>query len=239
MLKLDAAGWQNGFYFWYIFLLAGIYLILPFINLLCDEKNKKIRRYIVVLTIVKNAVLPFFTKIAPLEPGLGFFTWPFDMGIGFVLLGYELKMIVPRIKNWQLLSVGIIMYLVSTLLMYGFTMNFDVAQGEFSALFFTWSDLFPLLQGIGIFISIMSLKNLKPYSLILYLGKISYNIYLIHYPVSIWMESRGIAYRMYNYFPLGWYLIIYAGINFIADIMVGSVIELLKKMVTDKNITYF
>lgn len=232
ILKLDAAEWTNGFYLWYIFLLAGIYLMLPILSLLCDKSNhnKNIRRYIIVLTILKNAIIPFLTRIMPVGKDLVFLTWPFDMGIGYILLGYEIKMIISDIKSSKIVLAGIMLYIVSTMLMYSFTMNFDVAQGEFQQLFFTWSDLFPLFQAIGLFSSIIALKYLseKRCGVFLYLGKISFNIYLIHYPVLIWLDCRGIAYKLYNYFPLAIFLIIYIIINFIFDILIGSFIELIK-----------
>jgi len=103
--------------------------------------------------------------------------------VGMLLFKYQEKLIylyqnMKKYKKGFLIALGIILYLYS-ILIYGFFRN------DTTFLFKDWG----VVMGVSIFI-IMAMSNLKikaflNKSVFVYLGEISYSIYLCHFPIMM------------------------------------------------------
>ncbi|PHE69511.1 acyltransferase [Bacillus wiedmannii] len=103
--------------------------------------------------------------------------------VGMLLFKYQEKLIysyrnMKKFKKGCLIALGIILYLYS-ILIYGFSRN------DTTFLLKDWG----VVMGVSIFI-IMALSNLKVKaflnkSVFVYLGEISYSIYLCHFPIMM------------------------------------------------------
>ncbi|AFU13125.1 O-acetyl transferase [Bacillus thuringiensis MC28] len=103
--------------------------------------------------------------------------------VGMLLFKYQEKLIylyqnMKKYKKGFLIALGIILYLYS-ILIYGFSRN------DTTFLFKDWG----VVMGVSIFI-IMAMSNLKikaflNKSVFVYLGEISYSIYLCHFPIMM------------------------------------------------------
>ncbi|EEM96241.1 acyltransferase family protein [Bacillus thuringiensis] len=103
--------------------------------------------------------------------------------VGMLLFKYKEKLIysyrnMKKIKKGFLIALGIILYLYS-ILIYGFSRN------DTTFLLKDWG----VVMGVSIFI-IMAMSNLKVKaflnkSVFVYLGEISYSIYLCHFPIMM------------------------------------------------------
>ncbi|MCW1241013.1 MULTISPECIES: acyltransferase family protein [Bacillus] len=103
--------------------------------------------------------------------------------VGMLLFKYQEKLIysyrnMKKIKKGFLIALGIILYLYS-ILIYGFSRN------DTTFLLKDWG----VVMGVSIFI-IMAMSNLKVKvflnkSVFVYLGEISYSIYLCHFPIMM------------------------------------------------------
>lgn len=177
------------FHMWYILILLGVYVLYPLLSLICKEgeKETKIRRYVMLITLISNFVGPTIEMmygVIFLPPfGLAIFDMYYVL---YVLCGYELYLIYKNgkmdeiSKKYGLIytTVGVI---ACTIFANG---NYDkIAHPKFSLEPYYLYNTVPLLiLSIGMFLMAMrvKIKNEKVQNFIVYLGEIGFITYAIH-----------------------------------------------------------
>ena len=93
LLKAIVCGKPVSIHFWYMYAMAGIYLMLPFITKMVTHLTDKELRLFLALWVMFFCVIPFANKILPVKIAFeSHFQYPlFNSWIGYVVLGYYLK----------------------------------------------------------------------------------------------------------------------------------------------------
>ena len=168
---------QGYYHLWYIYLIIGLYLILPLLRLWVNDKNKKYVEYFVILSLIFNFLIPQIIIIGNCYGNafvgindilcsklclqyVGGFTTYFILG--WYINNYE-------IKHKKLIYIlGIISVLISIFGTYILKLEF---YGNLS--------LHVLLYTAAVFLFIKNIKT-KENKLVLFISKYSLGIYAIH-----------------------------------------------------------
>ena len=168
---------QGYYHLWYIYLIIGLYLILPLLRLWVNDKNKKYVEYFIILSLIFNFLIPQIIIIGNCYGSalvgindilcsklclqyVGGFTTYFILG--WYINNYE-------IKHKKLIYIlGIISILISIFGTYILDLEF---YGNLS--------LHVLLYTAAVFLFVKNIKT-KENKLILFISKYSLGIYAIH-----------------------------------------------------------
>ncbi len=183
--------------FWYIYMLAGLYLFMPVLQPWVKSANNKALLYFLsiwVLTlVVKQCKL--IPQQSPLE--LRYFSGY----LGYLLLGYYLahRVVITQTIYLLALITSVIGFLVTFLGTYWASVN----QHAFSGIFYEYLSLNVLALSAGVFILIKGNNretdsDYRPFWLKESLIRFGFGIYLIHpLPLRI-MVHFGLNYRLIN-----------------------------------------
>ncbi len=168
---------QGYYHLWYIYLIIGLYLILPLLRLWVNDKNKKYVEYFIILSLIFNFLIPQIIIIGNCYGSalvgindilcsklclqyVGGFTTYFILG--WYINNYE-------IKHKKLIYIlGIISILISIFGTYILDLEF---YGNLS--------LHVLLYTAAVFLFAKNIKT-KENKLVLFISKYSLGIYAIH-----------------------------------------------------------
>ncbi len=108
-------GLLNGPYtqLWYLYVLAGLYLLTPILRVFMAHANQTLIKYFVILWVISVAVLPFFGLFSPYMLNENVFTLTGYVGF-FVLGTYLLTVNVPRKTLLTLAALGVALTAVGT-----------------------------------------------------------------------------------------------------------------------------
>jgi surface polysaccharide O-acyltransferase-like enzyme len=106
--------------FWYIYMLAGLYLITPILRIVIDHANDKTIKYFIALWFVGASVIPAISYFSPYDVNTGIFAitgW-----VGYYILGIYLL----RVKISRKILVGLMVLAVSLAVIGTVYMSFNV-----------------------------------------------------------------------------------------------------------------
>lgn len=163
------------FHFWYIYVLIGIYIVIPFLGKASlQDKNKENIKYFLFIWMAASIVYPATLAFTGRQNNpFGIFN--FFCFVGYTIFGGILREItIPSGRRWYFL----LLYCMSTILIFFFTKFYSEWIGKPSELFFEHFSPFVFLQAIAFFVYFkdLQLKN----KIVIYVSKLSYWIYLIH-----------------------------------------------------------
>lgn len=172
---------------WYIYSYIQLIIIFPLLRILCKEEkeNKLARRILIILSVLsitindiqKLFVIPSIGKIEIFSI--------IDAKVLFVLLGYELYILKDKLKGNKLCTVlGICAFVIVNLIRYKSESMYMIKNNLIEeAAFISWDTIFGIISALGVFVAIYSLeiKNTFLNNIILYLGSMTFAIYLIHF----------------------------------------------------------
>ncbi len=176
---------------WYIYMLIGLYFVLPFISTWLKESNL-VRTFMTLWAV--SLTLPYAEWIVGSDI-LGICAWnPFGMFhyfggfVGYMILGWMLGQGTPKGKAWKSIALGSIMYITGFLFTWKghSTMSSLYSYEENPAMLeLFWQYLSPnvALMTIGIFLITQRIKVCHAptqHTLALF-TKHSFGCYLVHY----------------------------------------------------------
>ncbi len=178
---------EAGYHFWYLPMLLGIYLLLPFLRAICHS-NKWILTYFVALFLV---IQIGFTTLC-------FFEFPYkylimslmnrlpltlvNHHVGYFVLGYFLSVLLsehritnPRLWGWVLTIAGPVFGLLGDIVI-------TMQQGAHGVTFNTLFSATMCMTATGIFLLFSSLQAdfSKWYTPILKVSGLTFGIYMLH-----------------------------------------------------------
>ncbi len=185
---------------WYMYLVVGLYLMLPYLKLITKKANKKYIQAFVIIAIFVQ-FLPIFTNF--LTKGTLLETTIFSsencltLFTGFttyLLLGWYLSSFEIAKKNRIILYIsGLTMLILHPILQYLIRPHTpDIRLSLVSAL-----SLFELIPAAAIFLFVVQACGNKTSShAIQWLGKATFGVFLIHYPIldaiqNVWFPYSG------------------------------------------------
>jgi surface polysaccharide O-acyltransferase-like enzyme len=91
---------------WYLYMISGLYLLLPFLKLFVANANKKTMEYMLVVLFAFTSVIPTVQNIFQIK--IGFYLPVNSVFLFYFLLGYYIHYYNVTIKNKILFGMGMI-----------------------------------------------------------------------------------------------------------------------------------
>jgi len=196
ILKFVLLKLKNGAspHLWYVYMIIGLCLFFPIIGKWINKSNKyEIKYFIGIWLITLFAHLPFVKKFIP-NIEISYFSGY----IGYPILGYYLSKMTfdfdrKKVIHILLILTGILITVFGTF----FTTNH---KGVFYSGFYEFLTPNVLLIAVGVFLLFKNFVKFgtKATSIILFLSKHSYGIYLIHILVLGGLSIFGFSYAFVN-----------------------------------------
>jgi surface polysaccharide O-acyltransferase-like enzyme len=147
-------GILNGPYtqFWYLYVLAGLYLLTPILRIFITHADKKIIKYFVILWVIGVSLLPFFGLFTIYTLSSNVFT--ITGYVGFFVLGTYLTSIhIPRRSTlWTLMVSGIALTAIGT---YALAATVGGTEMYFFQQYFS---LTIILTSVSLFLLLLTIK---------------------------------------------------------------------------------
>lgn len=225
MVSWNVYSVENGFYLWFMVAMIKIYMAYPVLALLCNEKREKICNYVMILLFAGKFCLTtvnYFTQNTVQMYGYSIFE---EYWIFYVLLGYKCSVYYKdKISGRRELLLGGALYVIGSLLTYGCTIWIDVAaDGVFNELFFNYDSLTVLISAVGLFLFCKNvrIKAPKVKQGITFIGRLTFKIYLVHYPVILFLTGYGIRNRMLESLPRAVFYFSFIGAAFLVSLILA------------------
>ncbi|MBR2260450.1 MAG: acyltransferase [Paludibacteraceae bacterium] len=203
-----------GYHFWFMYVLVGNILLSPFIAKAINGLQKKGLIILAGLGVVYNTIYaytPYFFEIG------NAWTYPFSLWSAYFILGGCIDKIITTDKEKKLIYiVGIVCFFIIMLKLYFFSYKQFVFDLMPSYTFYVIM-VYILLQQITI-------KNEKIEKIVLFLGKRTYGIYLIHFLVIRLFAPFIFPYLSFSGFPL---LLFIIACVFLISLLSSYLIELI------------
>ena len=179
---------QNGIYFgaayhfWYLYMLIGIYLIIPIIAVFVQNASKNLVQYFIILWLISLTTSMFsFKSIFP-----NFNLIYFSGYLGYVILGYYINTYGKEFKHFKKVTYLILGYLFT----FSATFYFTKKSNTLNTDFYQYLDLNVVLMAACLFMIFKFHFNFisKIFELI---STYSFGIYFIHPLVLRFMEIKN------------------------------------------------
>ncbi len=179
---------------WYIADLIKIYLFYPLLKYICkDQKEENIvRRVLLILCMGSTMTFPilehFFGALTDryVYSPLGVY------GFIYVLLGYELSLLLEKRNKIIHPVLGAGMYIGGSLLTYFLTMWIDIGEDHvLDSQFFSCTTFNVLIASVGAMIFFLSF-SMRKNRMLLILSNTTFAVYLLHYALMLKLQSCGV-----------------------------------------------
>lgn len=188
LMKFFRSVWfGSAFHFWYIYMIIGIYLMIPIINpWVCTTNNKG---FLYFFSIWGVSVFFLQYKFEGYKPNFDLIY--FSKYLGYFVLGYFLgKNDFSKFKK-----IILFVYCLSLLAIVAGTYYFSDKANEFFGYFYDYFNFFVICNSISCFLIIKHFYNfeLVKNSFFISLNENSYGIYLVHILVLLVFKEIGIS----------------------------------------------
>ena len=182
-------GYKTTYHFWYIYMIIGIYLVIPLISRwIRNVKEKEILYFLTLWFLVVTLTHPILNDYLPtinLKYFGGF--------IGYLVLGYYLSIKnFDKIKNIKIVSFAIFAFGVFLTAFGTYFLSFYNRQ--FTADLYTYfsPNVIIAASGLFLFIKHINITNNKLLSIHKRINKHSFGIYFVHVMVLFWLNRYGL-----------------------------------------------
>jgi surface polysaccharide O-acyltransferase-like enzyme len=159
---------------WYLYMIAGLYLIIPFLKIFVKNCGKNVLEYIIVVLFIFTSVIPFMENVFSIK--LGFYIPITSVYVFYLLFGYYIHVYKIAINN-KILFCLMALYFIFSILM-PLNSNFvDMARGG-GIKFFDYNFPIVVMSTLVLFCFIHQ-KN-KSNKICNVLSPMCFGIYLIH-----------------------------------------------------------
>ncbi len=183
------------YHFWYIYMIIGIYLIVPIISTWVSKATEKEILYFLALWLISIlATQPIISNYTP-----DFNLTYFSGFIGYLVLGYYLYVRnFDHLKKIGLISFGI--FLIGVLITIFGTYFLSNQKGKFVVDLYAYFSLNVTIAAIGIFLFFkqLTLKNRYILKFRNFINRNSFGIYFVHILVLFYLNKIGINGALYS-----------------------------------------
>jgi surface polysaccharide O-acyltransferase-like enzyme len=152
---------------WYLYMIIGLYLVLPLLKLFVSNADKKTMEYILLILFVFTSVIPTVQNIFQIK--IDFYLPVNSVFVFYLFLGYYIHHYNIRIKNKILFMAGII-YI-------GYIVMLQLKTGDVIGLY---SNISPLVVIITTTIFCFVRQNIREIKLYRIISPYCFGMYLIH-----------------------------------------------------------
>lgn len=160
------------YHLWYLYLILGIYLVIPFLKKISSDK--KLMQYYLILALTFSSIIPYIAqliKIPGVKTAISHLNLHLVLGYtGYFVAGYYFSK--NKVNNKIFYLLGILGMIINYLTFNGSYIDIDLYDSFF---------LLPgtAFQSIAIFLFFKNLK-LKENYILTYISKLNLGIYLMH-----------------------------------------------------------
>jgi len=185
-------------FYWYIEMYLGLFLIIPFINILYQNINKKNKQYLIIILLILThnsfltAGIPFRNKLLVVLGDYWFDFYP----ITFYFIGAYIAEFKPKIKKSILLLAGLLVMAITNLLHIFISYSLETKLPVNSVV--KHNSLLIAVISVIVFLLLYDLiiKNKKIEKIVVKLSNLTLEIYLFSYII----ERLVYPYFIENYF---------------------------------------
>lgn len=189
------------YHMWFLYMIAGLYLIIPFLRPITEKKDKNLILYLLIIWLVAASIIPFINFMFPITKMFSefiiknkfYFSFPLSF-IGYFVLGYYLHNYVNIGKNIILVTALILSFFITVI---GDTIYSLPNKQSF---FFDNFSPFVIITAISIFLLIKNkcYQNKQPNKAILKLSDLTLGVYMIH-PFFIFVLTKLNLFGIINF----------------------------------------
>ena len=168
--------------YYFMFIIIGVYLTLPILSILSDEKYRKILWYIVVGMFITKSCLPLIFNVLEITYN-NYLSILFDSYIIFVILGYLIStMKINKKHRYIIYAMGI----GACIFRYGVTYYLSTRDGVVNRLLFDYIQFHSVFLAVAVFVFIKNIqwdkifKTSESRYILTQISSCSFGIYLIH-----------------------------------------------------------
>lgn len=182
-------GYKTTYHFWYIYMIIGIYFLIPLISkLIRNAKEKQILYFLTIWFLVVSVTNPMFDEYLPT-----FNLKYFGGFVGYLVLGYYLSVKnFEKVKNIK--NISLVIFVFGVLLTAFGTYFLSTYKRQFTADLYTYFSPNVIIAATGLFLFIkhINIKNNKLISIRKTINKHSFGIYFVHVMVLYWLNRFGL-----------------------------------------------
>lgn len=213
---LTANGWEH---MWYLYMLIGLYLVLPFIKASIHYLDIKSVDYFISFLFLFTSVVPMLSEYLNVTLGIRF---PMASEyLLYLILGWRITVADYDVYNTQMISKALLSVTLFVSLILGFMPYFEYVYGVESLKWLAaYNSPFEVVLGISIFglafLNREKLNGLSKYKLIQICDKNSFGIYIFH---MLWIN---VLYKIIHITPISvgwWSYILFCGAIFIMSVI--------------------
>lgn len=182
---------KEEFTYYFMFVIIGVYLTLPVLSILAEDKYRKTLWYLVGGMFITKSVLPVVLKAFGITYN-NYLTILFDGYIIFVILGYLLStMNLTKKRRCLIYILGIL----SCILRYFVTYYLSTRDGHINKILFGYTQFHSVLLASAVFIFIKNInwdkfiKKEKYKNILAKIAGCSFGVYLIHMIVMYYEKT--------------------------------------------------
>jgi surface polysaccharide O-acyltransferase-like enzyme len=201
---------------WFLYAIIGIYIVLPFIQILIKNMNKRLESLFIWLWIIFAGAIYIYRITLSLFGIDTSIDYPVSLiqdtyYLGYFMAGYIIYKRLLNLRNIkQYKKITVIIFIISTLITFTGTLILSIIQDSYYENLFGYRSLFIIISSISVYclfimhkdtigkkVNIKIIKNLSTYSL---------GVYLAH-PIYLDLFSRIII-KIPSYIGIPIFLII-------------------------------
>lgn len=217
---------------WYVWMLVGIYLMLPILNSFIKEYKMKGVEYFLIIWLIIIILNTF--KLYPFyRVELSYFAGY----IGYVVLGYYLVNKKFKLSDKKMMLIGMALFIIFTLIQLKYI--FEISPIYSKQMWLTYLTIVVVLQSSGVFLFLKSfdsycnkspksisnkiyskIKNTFISKIIISISFCSYGMYLVHGYILDYLLSTSFIKNIFLINPLVWLIISLIAIPLISWIII-------------------
>ena len=217
----SAIGGAPFYHLWYLYMMIGIYLLVPFLVKLKEKIGEKKFKNLGVLLLIISFIIVLFRDFSTFSQlGILKYYWKFNQFkfinyLGYFILGYSLKEVEKK-KAIAFLILSIFFLLVS---LFFFKEKYKIIYDN--------NYIWMVFYSISIYLFFLKIK-IKRNNLLSFLEKYSFDIYLLHPIVLNIILERFLLQEKWLFIRIPSLIIITFIFSLILGIIVKEIIEVLK-----------
>lgn len=170
-----ASGWKP---LWYLYLLIGLYLLMPFYKKIADRCSKQEMRYLLIVLFVFQALIPTIEALSGKD--IGFYIAVYSVYMLYLFMGYALSQGMLKVPKKIVLPLLILSFAVTVLLTYIYISR---ENSGLNAAVTRYSFVLTVFQAGMIYLLLHDMKTPVSSRAAALIGKIdslTFGVYLIH-----------------------------------------------------------
>lgn len=181
----------SSFHFWFVYVLIGLYLVIPILRKFVKYSTNKELFYFLTIWLFAITFNHPHLKIYLPKINLDFFSGY----IGYLVLGYFLSKYTIKNK-----FIPFLLFLLGSLITVIGTLYISFVKNEFSEFLYNYLRINIIISSIGFFLIVKKLviKNILINRILAIISDYSYGIYLVHILVLSILNFVGVNWTLIN-----------------------------------------